>query len=112
MFDTSTVPSWVSEGSIRKWHRAVAQLTKENGDRVKTNQPTVAVTEAALKELYVKWGGLVLGGDEPAAKTVDTPKAVKDMKVDELKAFAAEKNVDVTDLNKTEMIDKLTEAGY
>lgn len=44
-------PSWVSEGSIRKYNRAVAELTKEKKE----------VTEEAVKELYVKWGGLVIG---------------------------------------------------
>lgn len=54
--------SWVSggssnDGSVRKYHRAIAQLTKENKE----------VTEAAIKELYVKWGGLVIEREEPAA---------------------------------------------
>lgn len=40
---------WISEGSIRKYHRALKELTS-------TNQP---VTEEAVKALYVKWGGLV-----------------------------------------------------
>lgn len=58
---------WISEGSIRKYHRAVAQLTKEK----------LPLTEDALKALYVLWGGLVLDdvesvvgvadGDAPAA---------------------------------------------
>ncbi len=61
------MPAWVSEGSVRKYNRAVALLTKEKKD----------VSEEAIKALYVQWGGLVLGdvssvqgvevGDEEAA---------------------------------------------
>lgn len=47
--------SWVSAGSIRKYHRAVAELTKDKKE----------VTEEAVKALYVKSGGLVL--EEEAA---------------------------------------------
>lgn len=62
------VYSWVSDGSVRKFHRAVAQLLKEKKE----------VTEEAVKELYTAWGGLVMGepttvqgvmpGDEEAAE--------------------------------------------
>lgn len=55
------MPSWVSEGSIRKYNRAVAQLARDNADHVRDGLPVVEVTEAAIKALYVKWGGLVLG---------------------------------------------------
>lgn len=47
---TPGTPAWVSEGSIAKYHRAVKQLRNEN-------KP---VTDEAVKELYVGWGGLVL----------------------------------------------------
>lgn len=60
-------PAWVSSGSVRKFVRAVAQLTKENADRRAQGKPEVEITEAAVKELYVKWGGLVLVVDEPAS---------------------------------------------
>lgn len=70
--------SWVSEGSIRKFNRAVALLQKEKKE----------VTEEAVKALYVQYGGLVLGepesvkgvtpGDEVAAEAraeaVEAPK--------------------------------------
>lgn len=46
---------WVSEGSVRKYHRALALLKKEGKE----------VSEAAVKELYTKWGGLLLG--EPSS---------------------------------------------
>lgn len=52
---------WVSEGSVRKYHRAIALLTKENAQRKLTNQPEVEITEAAVKALYERWGGLVIG---------------------------------------------------
>lgn len=69
---------WISSGSIRKYNRAVAQLTKEKKE----------VTEEAVKVLYTQWGGLVLGesasvqgvvpGDEVAAEAraeeVEEPK--------------------------------------
>jgi hypothetical protein len=41
---------WVSEGSIQKFHRAVAELKAKKAD----------VTEDAVKALYVKYGGLVV----------------------------------------------------
>lgn len=56
--------SWISEGSQRKYHRAVAQLTKENATRKTLNQPLVPITEATIKELYIKWGGLLVGEEE------------------------------------------------
>lgn len=45
----SSIPKWVSEGSVRKYYRAVEQLRKES-------KP---VTDEAVKELYTKWGGLI-----------------------------------------------------
>ena len=66
------MPSWVSEGSVRKYHRAVALLTKENADRVKAGQPVVKVTEEAIKELYLKWGGYVVG-DNSTISDIATP---------------------------------------
>lgn len=58
------MPSWVSEGSIRKYYRAVAQLDRENADRVRSGQAKIEVTEDAIKALYVRWGGLVVGETE------------------------------------------------
>lgn len=57
------MPEWVSEGSVRKYDRAVALLAKENSVRKSLGQAEVAVTEDAIKALYVKWGGLVIGDD-------------------------------------------------
>lgn len=88
------MPSWISEGSVRKYHRAVAELTKNK-------QP---VTEEAVKELYVKWGGLVVGGSEPAAEEVID---LEDMKVAELRALAASRDIDVEGLTKAEIVEKL-----
>lgn len=45
----SGVPSWVSEGSVAKYNRAVKQL------RVDGKAPA----EEAVKELYIKSGGLI-----------------------------------------------------
>lgn len=80
MFNTQVVPSWVSEGSIRKWHRAVAQLTRENADRVRAGQPIVEITEEALFALYTRWAGKVIGNgpstvDENVAATEEEPLA-------------------------------------
>ena len=49
-FSALNIPDWVSEGSLRKYHRAV-KLLKD------TNAP---VTEESVKDLYVKYGGLVV----------------------------------------------------
>lgn len=42
---------WVSTGSITKFNRSVLELKKAN----------LEATEEAIKELYLKKGGLVLG---------------------------------------------------
>lgn len=55
---------WISEGSIRKYHRALEKLRKENKE----------ATEAAVKELYVKMGGLVLEETPEEAPVEETPK--------------------------------------
>jgi hypothetical protein len=56
--------TWVSEGSQRKFYRAIAQINKENVTRKTLNQPEVPLTEEAIKALYIKWGGLVIGEEE------------------------------------------------
>lgn len=57
------IPAFVSEGSIRKYHRAVAALKA-------ANKP---VTDEAIKELYTLYGGLVLDevADEVSAVEVE-----------------------------------------
>lgn len=70
--------SWVSEGSVRKFHRAVAELTKANATRKALNQEIIPLTEQAIKDLYVKWGGLVVGEEEATQRgTADEPAAVE-----------------------------------
>ena len=44
---------WVSEGSISKYNRAVKAL----------KDAKLEVTESAIKELYIKYGGLVMSED-------------------------------------------------
>ncbi len=48
-----TVYPWVSEGSIRKLDRAITALKKAN----------LEVTEQAVKDLYIKYGGLLMPED-------------------------------------------------
>lgn len=55
------IPVWVSEGSVRKYHRAVEQLRKENAQRKASKQPLIDDSEEAAKELYIRMGGLVPG---------------------------------------------------
>lgn len=64
MFDASQIPAWVSDGSVRKYHRAVKQLMTERANAKALGQPVNEITEGAVKELYVKWEGLVLGAEE------------------------------------------------
>lgn len=47
--------NWISEGSVRKYNRAIEELRRNKKE----------VTEEAIKELYTRYGGLVLG-EEPA----------------------------------------------
>lgn len=80
MFDTTSVPKWVSEGSVRKWYRAVAALQKANAERKARKESEVAITEQALFDLYVKDAGLVVGvGIEAPAEA----PAIVEEKVDE-----------------------------
>lgn len=57
------IPSWVSDGSIRKYYRAVTTLAKLG------KEPT----DEAVKELYIKDAGLVVGVLESVAGT-DNPE--------------------------------------
>lgn len=46
-----TIPNWVSDGSVRKYHRAVAKLRSENKE----------ITEEAVRNLYENiYKGLVI----------------------------------------------------
>lgn len=60
-FNPTAIPAWVSEGSMRKYDRAVKQLRD-------AKEP---VTEEAVKALYVKWNGLVLDTDEQEADVAE-----------------------------------------
>lgn len=78
--------SWVSDGSVRKYDRAVAQLIKDNNLKKQLNQPLVPITEEAIKALYVKWEGLLIGEEaaevevEVAPENVPPPEAPKEPK--------------------------------
>lgn len=68
------IPAWVSggatnDGSARKWYRAVETLRKAG----------TPITEEAVKELYIKYGGLVLETEEPVVdeEATDEPKEPK-----------------------------------
>lgn len=74
------MPSWVSEGSVRKYHRALAQLIKEK----------TPITDEAVKELYVKWGGLVIG-DDASVQGNDNPGMVMEVAAEEVKVKRAKK---------------------
>jgi hypothetical protein len=73
MFNPNTPPAWVSgagsnDGSVRKFHRAVKALRDDKLD----------ITEDAVLELYVKYGGLVLGeGEQPVDEEVEALKKGK-----------------------------------
>lgn len=65
MFNPSEIPSWVSggstnDGSSRKYHRAVKFFQTKNAELKAQGQPSIEITEEAVKELYERWGGLVL----------------------------------------------------
>ena len=103
-------PAWVSEGSMRKYVRAIDTLNRDNAARKAAGQPEVALTEEAVKELYVKYAGLVLEVEKPKEK--EEVKTLEDLTVKELKALAEEKQVDLDDaVLKADIIDKLAEAG-
>lgn len=78
------MPSWVSEGSVRKYHRAIAQITKENADRVKLGQPVVEMTEEAIKTLYVKWGGYVVGDASTMEGNTNDAEVVAEVATEEV----------------------------
>lgn len=72
-FNPSVIPAWVSEGSLRKYDRAVKQLRDRNALLRAQKQEEVPLTEADIKELYVKWNGLVLDKEdqEEAAESAE-----------------------------------------
>lgn len=66
--------AWISEGSRKKAERALNELRKRNDALRAQKQPEVEITESAIKELYVKWGGLVLEESaEPIVAPVEAP---------------------------------------
>lgn len=67
-FNPAVVPAWVSggqsnDGSSNKYHRAVRVLQEQNEVLRAQGRDEVELTEAAIKALYIKWGGLILGED-------------------------------------------------
>lgn len=52
---------WVSMGSITKFNRAVKVLKDQNNALKAQSKPEVEITEEAIKALYLKYGGLVVG---------------------------------------------------
>lgn len=53
--------NWVSTGSITKFNRAIFELKNNNKNLVAQNKEPVEITEEAIKALYLKKGGLVMG---------------------------------------------------
>lgn len=82
------MPSYVSEGSVAKYNRAVKQLKDEKKD----------VTEDAVKALYVKFGGLVLGSDE------EEVVALEDLGIRDLRKIAKGHNIETEGLEREELI--------
>lgn len=69
-FNPAIIPTWVSggqtkDGSSHKYHRAIKQLQEENAALKIQGKEPVELTEEAIKNLYVSWGGLVLDGNAP-----------------------------------------------
>lgn len=65
MFNPANIPAWVSggatnDGSVRKYHRAVSLLQKQNADLKAQGKEAVEITEDAVKALYEKYGGNVI----------------------------------------------------
>lgn len=60
-------PNWVSEGSVRKYDRAVELLRKE-----KLAKPETDNSPEAIKALYIKYGGLVI--EHESTEEVEAPK--------------------------------------
>lgn len=83
--------AWVSEGSKRKFDRAIIELNKANALRKLTNQPELPIKEEDVKALYVKWGGLVLGD---ATTVLGVPEGAEE--------FIAEKQVEFAEEKKAE----------
>lgn len=71
-----TIPDWVSEGSLRKYHRAIADFTLQNKNRKNAGQPLIEVTEEMLKEHYTRNGGLVLGDSSTVQGAKDAEPAL------------------------------------
>lgn len=81
MFNPEKTPAWVSgaiahDGSYHKYVRAVDFLKKRNAELKAQKQPEVEITEEAVKELYVRFGGLVLDV-EPTDESDEEVSSVK-----------------------------------
>lgn len=63
----NSYPAWVSEGSARKYLRAV-KVCKDTG---------VPATEETVRALYVKYGGLVLETSEATEDEVEQTQEVR-----------------------------------
>lgn len=77
---------WVSQGSITKFNRAVKDLKDQNVVLKAQGKPELEITEEAIKPLYLKRGGLVvgdpttqLGVDEGQVTLAVLPEAEKEV---------------------------------
>lgn len=56
---------WVSEGSIRKFERALLEMKNKNKQLVAQFKEPEEITEARLKARYIEMNGLIMPVDEP-----------------------------------------------
>lgn len=85
------MPSWVSSGSVAKYHRAVRQLKAEGKE----------ATEEAVKALYIKYAGLVIGDAE------SVPVSYEDLGIRELRKLAKDKGIETEGVEREELIAAL-----
>jgi len=81
MFNPSQIPSWVSVnqdgrgGSSNKYDRAVKFLRQRNAELKAQGQEPVEITEAEVKELYIKFGGPIVDvPEEEEPQEIEAPK--------------------------------------
>jgi hypothetical protein len=63
--------SWVSEGSITKFNRAVLEFRNKNKQLVAQLKDPEEITEERLKARYIEMNGLIVEKSVPSEETVE-----------------------------------------
>lgn len=94
--------------------RAIEALRKQNVINQATGQPQVEINDESVKELYLKWGGAIIGdentyrGVPPVTETIDET-GLRTLKIDALRKIADKLGIEHEGLKREDIIALLTE---